>query len=388
MLAETRVINHKSEYQMKNKTFSFKFVLTLMVGFVLTALTGIPLAAGQAVAFGGAIMPKVANAAMSSISITDLNTELGAYLRENKDILIADTLLDVPFEDKFEVWDDVKDEAPMPSLSITNIVKPGLDKTTFSPTANALAFGARILKVRDCKVDLTLVPQVLEKTWLGYKNRKGSGGENQFQMPFEEFIMRHIIAKAKEDIHLNAIYRGAYNAAGTTPGATMDGLLEIISDEITATNLTATVTGAITSANVNEKLLLVYDALGEAYKNKPTQMLVNPTIFDWYVRQYNPIVNSSLVRNDVNGLATTPLLNSFPLFGTNCVLKREAGLGASQRVICTPMENMVYGVDSMSDSGDIMTQVHDRTIRLYIDFKSGVNFKQVNDDCLTVSDQA
>lgn len=362
-----------------------QIALVAMFGFFLSAACAIPIIAGLVFSIAASLAPGAG--LNSALSITALNTALGAYLRENKDILISETLLDVPFEDKFEVWDDVKDEVPMPLLTMTDIVKPGLDKTTFSPTANALVFGARIGKVRDCKVDLTLVPQVLEKTWLGMKNKKGSGGAQQFQMPFEEFIFRHIIRKAKENIHLKAIYKGVYNAAGTTPGDTLDGMLKLIADEITATTMTPIVTGAITSANVYDKLLLVYDGLDEAYKQGVTQMSVSSTIFDWYIRKFNPISNTSLIGADALGLQDIPLLNSATLYGTNCIIKREAGLGTSQRVWVTPKENQVYMVDSLSDSGDIMTQIYDRTIRLYMDFKAGVQLKEVNNKAIRCNDQ-
>lgn len=372
---------------MRFRKLSLHLILTVAFGMVLSAC-GIHPVAAQAISFTGSLLPKPAGVALDSLNIADLNAALGAYLRENRDVLLAETLLDVPFEDKFEVWDDVKDEIPLPKVSMTNIVQPGLDKTDWNPTPNAIAFGARILKVRDLKVDLTLNPQVLEKTWLGYKNKKGSGGEKQFQMPFEEFIMRYIIAKAKEDIHLNAIYHGVYNAAGNTPADTMDGILKVIVDEIAALSMTPIVTGAITSANVKDKLLLVYDGLDEAVKHKPTQMIVNSGIFDWYVRLHDPIANAYLVRQDVQGLADTPMLNYFPLFGTNCTIKREPGLKTSQRVLVTPKENMVYGVDSLDDSGEIMIEKEKRTLNLMMDFKAGVQIKQVDDKIIRVNDQA
>lgn len=369
---------------MKN-SLKLRLALVGMFGVFLSVFCAIPVMAGVAVSFLGSMAPT--GGVYTSISVTALNTALGAYLREHKDILISETLLDVPFEDKFEVWDDVKDEVPMPRLTITDIVKPGLDKSTFSGTANALAFGARIGKVRDCKVDLVLIPLVLEKTWLGIKNKKGVGGEKQLQMPFEEYIFRYIIKKAKENIHLNAIYKGIYNAAGTTPIDTMDGMLKMIADEITAGSMTPIVTGAITSANVYDKLLLVYDGLDEAYKQGPTQMTVSSQVFDWYIRKFNPIVNTSLVGADALGMQDIPLLNMAPLYGTNCTIKREAGVGTSQRVWVTQKENQVYMVDSLSDSGEIMTQIHDRTIRLYMDFKTGVQLKEVNDKAIRCNDQ-
>ncbi|NJO93019.1 MAG: hypothetical protein HC831_31725 [Chloroflexia bacterium] len=99
---------------------------------------------------------------MSAIKLDDLVAALGSYHRENRDILVSEILLDQNFQEKFEVLDDVTDELPLPNLSISDLLKPA-DPVNFTPTSNALDFGARVLKVRAMKVDLQLVPQVMEK---------------------------------------------------------------------------------------------------------------------------------------------------------------------------------------------------------------------------------
>lgn len=117
--------------------------------------------------------------------------------------------------------------------------------------------------------------------------------QDPFDMPFEAFIMQQIATKVKENLHLQGVYRGVYNAAGTTPIATMDGFLTLIAAAITATDIAPVVTGAVTADNVIDKAELVYDSLGEGYKNVPTQMIVSPTIFDWYGRKYRSLYNGS-----------------------------------------------------------------------------------------------
>jgi hypothetical protein len=313
---------------------------------------------------------------MSSIDISVLNSKLGAYLRTNKDVLIAKTLLNQSLEDRFEVMDDCKDEVPLPNLSITDIIKPA-DPTTFSPTANALKFGARTLKARSIKVDLLLIPDVLEKTWLGKYKKAGS---NPMDLPFEAFIMDYIAQKAQENLHLKAIYKGVYNAAGTAPGDTMTGLLKIIADEILATNITPIVTGAITADNVITSLEAVYDGLGEAYKASPTQLIVNPTIYNWYNRKYRAAYGAN---TDYAGMGGKLMLD-----GTQCEVIAEPGLGTSQRVIATSKENKVYGVDTVGDTAKIRTQEFDRSIKVMMDFKAGVEFKEISSEALSVNDQA
>jgi len=311
---------------------------------------------------------------MSGINVTELNASLGAYLRTRKNILIGQVSLGADFEKRFEVMEGVEDELPLPRLEVGDLVQPGRTGT-WNPTNNALGFKARIAKARSMKVDLVLTPSDLYKTWLGALRKPGT---KVTDLPFEKFIFDHIISKARENVYLNAIYKGTYDAAGGTPGATMDGWLKLIADEITANNLSPIATGAITATNVEDKLLAVYDGLHEAVKNTPTQMKVNAQIFDWYIRNQRKVYGGA---GDYTGVETT-------LFGANCELIREPGLGTSQRVICTPKANMVYVLDSLRSSNNITTEVEKRDINLMMDFNGGVQFKEVNDKVLAVNDQA
>jgi hypothetical protein len=359
-------------------------ILTFAVGFFLGGLTGdvnVAFAAGSGFAalsaYRNFIIQEVQakGYALDSIDITALATALGNYHREHRDELAAEVLLDEDFTEGMEVLDDVTDEIPLPNIGITDIVQPGADKD-FNPTEDALKFGARILKVRDCKVDLLLEPWLLEKTWLG-KMKKAS---DPLDMPFEKFIFDYINSKIRENMRLKAIYKGVYNAAGTGPADTMNGFLKILADEITGAKITPVVTGVITSSNVIDKVEATHDALGEVYKGVPTIMKCNSTIFTWYCRKYRLDFGSN---TDYNG---QPIKKRVQIDGTNCELVAEPGFGSSQRLVTTKADNFVYGTDSTSGySVDI--QKADRKLKVLIDFKSGVEFKEIHARGLAVNDQ-
>ncbi|MBA4304615.1 MAG: hypothetical protein C0424_10360 [Sphingobacteriaceae bacterium] len=310
----------------------------------------------------------------SSINTTELATNLGAYYREHRDLLIAETLLSEDFSSRYEVMNDVGDELPLPNLEISDIVKPA-DSVNFTPTSNALAFGSRNLKVRGMKVDLLLIPEVLQKTWLGRMKK----AQDVMDMPFEAFIMDYIAQKVRENIWTKALYLGVYNASGTTPGATMNGWNKIIADEITATNITPVVTGATTSTNIIDHIEAVYDAIGEAYKNGTGEIKVKPRFFDWYNRR-----NRSLhgAHNNYEGMK----MGRIPLDGTSWEIVRDPGLGSSNRIIATPKVNQVLGVSSDSMTFDF--QKFDRSVKVLGDFKAGVDFKEIHARSLSVNDQA
>lgn len=65
----------------------------------------------------------------------------------------------------------------------------------------------------------------------------------------------------------------------------------------------------------------------------------------------------------------------------------RAGLGTSQRMICSPRENFVMGVDTIGDY-NLDVQKFNRSIKILIDLKAGVNFKEIHARALAVNDQA
>lgn len=357
----------------------FAVFATFLLGAIAAPAAALPaFVGGVGLTAVISLVPSIPGAIFTSVDITELNTALGAYFRKDANVLIREALLGMDgITDRMDVWDDVKDEVPLPNLSVTDLIKPA-NATAFSPTSNALKFGARMLKARAWKVDLQIVPQDLVRSWLGKYSGKGS---DPHAMPLEQYIWEYVQQKIQENLRLQSLFKGVYNGAGTTPVDVMDGILKIVADEITATNITPVATGAVSSANVIEKIEATYDALGEAYKSSETQALVSPTLFDWYVRQYRATYGGN---NDYTGMAN----GSVRLDGTMCTVKREPGLGTSQRIIvCTP-DNITYGVDSFSDANTIKTQEFDRTIKVLIDAKSGVQFKEIGANALAVNDQA
>lgn len=322
----------------------------------------------------------------TAFSTTELVAMLGDYCRKFRDVIISELLLPLDLYEDFTVMDDIKDEMALPNATIADLIQP-MDYVNFDATGNAISFGSRMLKVRDWKIDLLLYPKALEKTYLGLMNKKGS---DPLQLPLESFIMQKIVAKAKENLRLQSIYQGVYDAAGSTPIDVMDGLLIKLAIEADNGNIDPVVTGAITANNVVDKLLLVYDNLGDPYKQVPIDCPVNSQIFDWYVRKFTPVVNGSLAT--VTGPSSVAQMNRIQLTGTNCVLKREPGLGTSQAIIMTQKENKFYGTDSVQDIETIRVQEFNRSIKIMIDGKSGVEFGELRADAdgnipLSVNDQ-
>jgi hypothetical protein len=318
-----------------------------------------------------------------SVNLTELNAALGAYCRENKADLFSELVLNSRFEERFTVLDGVTDETPLVTLQMTDIVKPA-KADTFAPTADAVKFPPRMLKVRGMKVDLKIVPQELYNSWLGMNKRKGRADTGY--LPFEEFIIAHIIKKARENVHLKGLYKGVYNASGTGPIDTMDGILKIVADDITANNISSgngnlVTTSAITSANVIDKLQLVYDGLGEAAKDTDTIMKVNSQIFTWFQRAVRTEFGQNM---DYTGMTSG---RSLMLDGTMCKLISEPGLGTSQRILCGIPDVFVLGTDSADDANQVEIEKEKRWLNIMMDFGFGVQLRQINGGVFVTNEQ-
>lgn len=357
----------------------FAAFTTFFIGAVLASYAGINPAVGALGFLSVALLMPTGKAVIyTSVDITELTTKLGEYFRNDTSIWVRETLLGMQnITDRMEVMDDIKDEQPLPNLAVTDLVRPQKPET-FDPPTDAITFGARILKVRGAKVDLQIIPQTLYKSWLGKLYSKGS---NPYDYPFEQMIAEYVQARVQENIRMKALFSGVYNASGTTPGAIMDGIKTLIAAEITATNITPVTTGAVDADSIITDLEAVYDSIGEAYKQGETQALVSPTLFDWYVRKYRATYGAN---NDYQGMAQ----GMVRLDGTNCWVKREPGLAGSQRIIVTTPDNIVYGIDSAADEGNIIVEKEKRAINLLMDFKVGVQFKEIHARALAVNDVA
>jgi hypothetical protein len=319
-----------------------------------------------------------------AIDFSNLNSVLGAYYRDHKELLFTEMFYSDKWQERFNLIDGVTDEKPLVNMLVDFHILPGHDKTTWSPQNNAVAFGAQILKVRDCKVDLVIVPSELHKTWLGKYKKKGS---DVFDLPFEQYIILSILKKIQEKMHLLAFYKGVYNAGGTTTADVMNGFNKLITDLIAATTITATATGAITSGNVISKLELLCDEIDPAYEDMGNwEMTVNPEIFNWYWKARRTAYGVGNLSDLYSGDMRKK--DRLDIEGYNVTLVKEHGLGTSQRICLTPRENKLLGFDSETDLNNMLFQQFERTLKILIDFKFGAQFMLAKDGYLIVNDQS
>ncbi len=253
-------------------------------------------------------------------------------------------------------------------------------KSTFDPVNDAVAFEPRHLDVYPIKRDLSFVPQDFEATYLGYIRKQGQNPGAD--LPFEGYILNHIMNVHAEELDA-ALWSGA-RAGTVTPGTTpmnqvFDGYLELIKDAITATTIAPVVTptGAITTGNIVGLLETMWNSLGNGYKESEVYIFMSWTNFQKYQQGYRESFGKYVSTNQD---ARTVLD-----FSANAILMPMPGMGASNRIVMTPMDNLHIGFDAMNDQMFNFEQ-NKRAIDFWMDFKIGAQIAQLDEGALVVND--
>ena len=162
-----------------------------------------------------------------------------------------------------------------------------------------------------------------------------------------------------------------------------DGFFKIIDDAITAVEIPAAnviATGALTSANIIDKLRLIWKSMPAAYRSRPVKMFLSTTNYFKYIEAYQE-ENGSLPYNTEMGKKSLDISNGL------CELVPQAGFGETDRVVVGPKDNFLYGVDLVSDQENVtvFNPGNPKVTGFYVSFAIG--FQIATGKAIWVNDQ-
>lgn len=302
---------------------------------------------------------------MASVNITALNTALGGYARQNK-VDIFSKILTESTSQYFTPITGAIDQLPLAKLTTGSILKPYVAGGGFTAATDALSFGARVLNARRISADVEIVPLDLYNSWLG--QLAGAPPASPFDIPFEQFVMDAISRQAIADLE-TGVWNGLYDNAGTAADDIMDGVEQLVkaavtSGEIPAGNVTTYAT--ITSSNALDEFKKVKAKIAAQYRNKPMYAFCSMAVYDAYMDDYQSSVGPVVYNKDYTQIF---------IEGTQTQIVPIPGLNGVNRIIVTPKENLVFGYDIEGGASNIITQEFNRTIKVMMDFRAGVQFR-------------
>lgn len=318
-----------------------------------------------------------------AINLTALNTNLGAYCRENNTQLFQDALLgmgDLLNNKGISLLDGIKDKYPLTNLEVGSILQPGSDFETFAPTNNVVEFDNRELRIEPVKADLRIFPQNFEKTWLQHNANGRRTIKEWTDVPFHEFIMQRILTQAQRDLR-KATIRGVLNPSGTGFLDICNGFVTLMKADVTAGKIPTVDLDAINTGNVIEKLETMAKEATEAYREEGMLMHVPSKVWDMYMTADPTTIGRMMQFNEAPGGGEPRMTRSVYLRIGNTRLVENADLVydvESSEIFMTRAGNLIVGTHSYTETNSFDFQKSHRAIDMMMDFSWGVNYALAN----------
>jgi hypothetical protein len=351
--------------------------LVYSIGYAIgTELHVNPILSGLAVTAISCVGLAPKGSLFAGLDISAINTELGAYWRVYQKEIWRKLFTELELEKYMRKVPNVTDEYVVPSSSNTELLQPF--QKAWTPKGS-VAFDARINKVRQIKIDYLL--DSMDEIYRSYLAFMADETTERKNWPLVKYIvMNHIIPGMREE--LNQI-SATGNYAAPTPGTagayltSTDGILTIVADEITATNLTPITTGVVTQSDALDKFETFNDSMPVKYRDMAGVILCSATLARYYQRDYRANFGS------FNALDSK---DNLKLDATKKVIVGLECFEGSQRMLFTPQNNLLCMYDKIDVPSSFEFQVENRTVKILGDFKRGYGFGNLSE--VFVNDQA
>jgi hypothetical protein len=276
--------------------------------------------------------------------------------------------------------DNVKGKLTLTELQLGTLVRRW--NKTFNPVAGTLVFEPRHLDVSAARAEMSIVPQEFESSYLGYARQSSF---NQVEpLPFEGFIMMKWAEKMMMEVE-DAVWRGEDNGGSTATDPLidiMDGFLTLIADDqagASVLNATTTPGGSVTVTNVVKLIEDMHQTLDPIYQEMPVGIFVSPAIWHLYQVAY---------REEYGKYTGLDLGEGrMKLDFANATLIRTPGMGSSERIVITPVDNLHIGYDGLIGENMNFEKDH-RALDYWHDFKIGCQIGILDPAIMAINDLA
>lgn len=296
-----------------------------------------------------------------SINLNDIATELQVYLGKaaNQRSIKAQITQKTETMKHMTTIRNSKSEHQAVNAKMTSVVQAF--QKTFNPVGDA-EFSPNIIKNYRHKVDVSFYPDDVHESWLSFLEEEG---KSRKEWPITRYIIEELlIPQIAHDREKKLIFNGVYNAGTpTVPGASMDGLGQILQDGITSGNINEVTLAAITKDNIFDQVEEFVDAIGDVYDDEEMGVFMSPTYYKWYKRDK---------RNTHGG--DTDYTKSDQVDFTNRSVIALPSMSGSDVIFATPKWNMIRLVNLIDDVKNLEVQLDKREILLLADWWEGVGF--------------
>ena len=235
----------------------------------------------------------------------------------------------------------VKNQLNLTKLTVKNGIRAY--RQAFDASTDDLHFSGQTLSVKLLKRDMFISPLEFRDTHMSEYMKQGVNGDD---IPFAEYISTEISKKIGQEVNDNAYF--AKEGDGSSAEKCFDGFGTIIEKAITSetavkgSGLEPVATGAITTSNAVEKFEIMLEAMPSAYIDSGFNLYCSTDLWRKYQKDYRERYGKYTGPDDQGLFYLDSALDKVQI-------KPCSWMKKSQRIIATPKENLLAGVDGMGD---------------------------------------
>lgn len=341
-------------------------------------------------------------------------TALAAYAGMYEKFLFSTLVNELDAVSDVTLISDIKNKLNMTKLRAGNGARPYSSTTQARPTD--LQYTGRILTTNEGKRDLEIEPYKYRSTFMSENMQPG---HNPTDVPFSAYVWAQVMKELAAEINDKTVYFGfdkttatvfdagtvyhagdyvtivatdtildywkclATTTAGQTPTTTPSkwqqvnaeaiapGFAALIAAEITATNLAPVTLGTVDNTNAYAQFTALWRSLPIAYRNAGACIFSSWSNADNLADDFENKVTKYTEVDLVTGKMYLSKTDR------KCEIVRATWMTGSSRLIATPKENLLIGMDRLSDLNKINTFQKLRTLEAGIDYNIGMQIRDL-----------
>ena len=263
-----------------------------------------------------------------------ITNNLPAYIDQTNDTLIQKASLGGKTLGLLTLQTGVKSQSAIMLLDTDVVLQSGVN-CTFNDLGS-VTVSERVIKTAPIAINQTFCDKKLLNSALQYNVRVAADAN---ALPYEAEFVSAVTASIIEQ-NENLVWKGVYNATGTTTNDLLDGLIKIIKTDVPSGNTVGSTSG-LTSANIVAEVDAVFMGI-------PSKVLGKSVIFmgtDSY-RKYAVALQAK------NLFFGAPVSSDFDAFYPNSSTKIVAvpGLDGTDFIVAMDPAKVFHGTDLSGDS--------------------------------------
>ena len=304
------------------------------------------------------------------MTIADLITEFGAYYEasgQNKNRILG-MLTQGEVTPAYMTPVKTDDTTfKLSQLTVGSIVQPF--QKTWTPK-NPIAFTPKELRQYQMKVDIDILPDEIEATWLGFLS---GDSISRAEWPLIKFLMEHpeqgLLKAIQRDMEMYEYGHGVYANPSTgvagAVGTSMQGFIQQITDGVEAATINSINISALDKDTILDQVELFIDGISSVYQGVKMDVFMSEKWAKYFMRDkrnagYYVISDQGKLKNDID-------------FSMQQVVALPS-LHDTDIIFATPKSNFIHLMKKTANKNKMKIEESHRTVSLLTDWWEGVGF--------------